>query len=425
MTVLQEPNRATSKVENRWLKSVPVDWKLTRLRFLCDVATGSGDTQDSEPRGEYDFFVRSPHPLRSSTYSYDTEAVLTAGDGAVGEVFHHVTGKFHAHQRVYVLSSFRGVLPRYFYYYFSSFFRLMAQDGSARTTVDSVRRWMLTDMPIVLPSLDEQRAIADYLEQETAQIDALVAKQEEFIGLLQERRSGLIAAGVTGRNLGDDVDDSASWIGLPPSGWLLGQVKHFGTVTLGKMLQSSDKGADLLAPYMRAANVQPDGVLDVDDVKSMWFSPRELRMLDLQSGDVVVVEGGIGGYGRAAYVAEHFDGWGFQNSINRIRPFAENDGRYLTYFLLMARQKGFISAYCNIVSMPHLTSEKLEAMPMFLPPPEVQRQIAARLDEQTARIDTLIAKAEEHIALAKERRSALITAAVTGQFDVRTVRKAG
>lgn len=148
-------------------------------------------------------------------------------------------------------------------------------------------------------------------------------------------------------------------------------------------------------------------------------------MLDLQSGDVVVVEGGIGGYGRAAYVAEHFDGWGFQNSINRIRPFAENDGRYLTYFLLMARQKGFISAYCNIVSMPHLTSEKLEAMPMFLPPPEVQRQIADRLDEQTARIDTLIAKAEEHIALAKERRSALITAAVTGQFDVRTARKAG
>ncbi|MFP3359195.1 restriction endonuclease subunit S, partial [Planococcus sp. SIMBA_143] len=135
---------------------------------------------------------RSPIPLRSTDFTFDTEAVLTAGDGAVGEVFHHVRGKFHAHQRVYVLSNFRDVLPRYFFYYFSSFFRLMAQDGSARTTVDSVRRWMLTDMPFVLPQPDEQRTIADYLDHETAQIDALVAKQEELIRHLEERRLAFI-----------------------------------------------------------------------------------------------------------------------------------------------------------------------------------------------------------------------------------------
>ncbi|MFP3472431.1 hypothetical protein R0J90_20465, partial [Micrococcus sp. SIMBA_144] len=74
----------------------------------------------------------------------------------------------------------------------SSFFRLMAQDGSARTTVDSVRRWMLTDMPFVLPQPDEQRTIADYLDHETAQIDALVAKQEELIRHLEERRLAFI-----------------------------------------------------------------------------------------------------------------------------------------------------------------------------------------------------------------------------------------
>lgn len=276
-----------------------------------------------------------------------------------------------------------------------------------------------------LPPLDEQSAIADYLDQETAQIDALVAKQEEFIGLLRERRSGLIAAGVTGRKFGEEVDNDASWLGTPPAGWLLGQIKHFGAVTLGKMLQSNGDGDDIFAPYMRAANVQPDGVLALEDVKSMWFNRREFRSLDLRSGDVVVVEGGIGGYGRAAFIAESLEGWGFQNSINRIRPFNDNDGRYLAYFLIMARQRGFITAYCNIVSMPHLTSEKLAVMPMFLPPPDEQREIANRIDDQTSRIDTLITKAEEHIALAKERRAALITAAVTGQFDVRTARKAG
>lgn len=288
-------------------------------------------------------------------------------------------------------------------------------------TADKVSKFEIS-----APALVEQQVIADFLDHETVQIDALVSKQEKFTEFLRERRAGLIASALTG--LVRDADpnsDHASWIGSCPPGWTRSQVKHFGSVTLGKMLQSSNKGSDVLAPYMRAANVQPDGELALADVKSMWFNPREFRMLDLRAGDVVVVEGGIGGYGRAAFISESLDGWGFQNSINRIRPAGENDGRYLTYFLIMARQKGFIAAYCNIVSMPHLTAEKLAAMPMMIPPSDVQRKIADGLDEQTAKIDALIAKAQEHISYAKERRAALITAAVTGQINVRTARKAG
>jgi type I restriction enzyme S subunit len=297
--------------------------------------------------------------------------------------------------------------------------------GAVKSTIENFSASRYRALSVPLPPPEEQRAIADFLDQETARIDALVAKQEELIELLRERRSELIADSVTGHNSGEALEENVSWLGSPPAGWKLGQVKHFGVVTLGKMLQSNDTGTDVLAPYMRAANVQPDGVLSLEDVKSMWFKPRELRVLDLRAGDVVVVEGGIGGYGRAGFIAESLVGWGFQNSINRIRPLANYDGRYLTYFLLMARQKGFIKVYCNIVSMPHLTAEKLEAMPMFVPPPDEQRRIADQLDEQTSRIDTLIAKAQEHIVLAKERRSALITAAVTGELDVRTARKAG
>ncbi|MFG3142660.1 restriction endonuclease subunit S [Streptomyces sp. NPDC048211] len=288
-------------------------------------------------------------------------------------------------------------------------------------TADKVSKFEIS-----APDLVEQRGIANFLDRETGQIDALISKQEEFVEFLRERRSGLIASAVAGLDYGASLEPGeVSWIGSCPPGWIRGQVKHFGSVNLGKMLQSENKGSDVLAPYMRAANVQPDGELALGDAKTMWFSTREMRMLDLRAGDVVVVEGGIGGYGRAAFISEPLDGWGFQNSINRIRPAGENDGRYLTYFLIMARQKGFITAYCNIVSMPHLTAEKLAAMPIMIPPSDVQRQIADRLDEETAKISALIAKAKEHIAFAKERRSALITAAVTGQIDVRPTRKAG
>ncbi|MGX1547471.1 restriction endonuclease subunit S [Streptomyces adustus] len=192
----------------------------------------------------------------------------------------------------------------------------------------------------------------------------------------------------------------------PP--WTIGKVKHLGRVTLGKMLQTKDTDQDTLAPYMRAANVQPDGVLALDDVKEMWFSPSELDNLTLRQGDVVVVEGGQGGFGRAAYVGEDLAGWGFQNSINRIRPDAHNDGRFLTYYLIALRATGFIRRYCNIVSMPHLTAEKLAAIPIPLPSGSRQRAIVQRLDRETTEIDSLIAAQERFVGRLHERRDGLI-----------------
>ncbi|WP_329486641.1 restriction endonuclease subunit S [Kitasatospora sp. NBC_01246] len=190
--------------------------------------------------------------------------------------------------------------------------------------------------------------------------------------------------------------------------WTIGQVKHLGSVTLGKMLQTNDTGQDVLAPYMRAANVQPDGVLALGDVKEMWFSPSELDDLTLRQGDVVVVEGGQGGFGRAAYVGEDLDGWGFQNSINRVRSRTGNDGRFLAYYLIALRATGFLRRYCNVVSMPHLTAEKLAAVPLPLPSGPEQRAIADHLDREAAEIDGLIAALERFIGRLQERRRAVV-----------------
>ncbi|NKT03101.1 hypothetical protein GS508_22660 [Rhodococcus hoagii] len=272
------------------------------------------------------------------------------------------------------------------------------------------------------PPLPEQQAIANYLDRETARIDTLIEEQQRLIETLHERRNAVIIGatteGLTSRTPLVKSGRGPLWDALP-DGWLAGQIKNAATVTLGKMLQSNDTGSDVRAPYMRAANVQPDGVLALDDVNEMWFSTAELEKLSIQTGDVIVVEGGQGGFGRAAHVDKDLPGWGFQNSINRLRPTENFDGRYIAFYLIALRASGFIRAYSNVVSMPHLTAEKLARIPMPLPPLEDQRAIADHLDEQTAKIDTLIAEAEQFIHLSKERRSALITAAVTGQIDVR------
>ncbi|GAB2828867.1 restriction endonuclease subunit S [Actinoallomurus bryophytorum] len=197
------------------------------------------------------------------------------------------------------------------------------------------------------------------------------------------------------------------WTRLP-DGWLTGQVRNVATVTLGKMLQSKDSGSDMPTPYMRAANVQPNGVLALDDVNEMWFSEAELEQLSIRAGDVVVVEGGQGGFGRAAYVENDLPGWGFQNSINRLRPIGDFDGRFIAFYLIALRASGYIRAYCNVVSMPHLTAEKLARIPIPLPPVKQQRAIADYLDRETARIDTLIEEQQTLVRLLAERRVAVM-----------------
>jgi len=202
------------------------------------------------------------------------------------------------------------------------------------------------------------------------------------------------------------------WHALP-DGWPTGQVKNAASVTLGKMLQSKDSGSDVRAPYMRAANVQPNGVLALDDMKEMWFGDDELEQLSIRAGDVVVVEGGQGGYGRAAYVDQDLLGWGFQNSINRLRPGSDFDGRFIAFYLIALRASGFIHAYSNVVSMPHLTAEKLSRIPMPLPSLEEQRSIADYLDHETTRIDTLIEEQQRLIEMLRERRLATVEEAVS------------
>lgn len=199
---------------------------------------------------------------------------------------------------------------------------------------------------------------------------------------------------------------------VSPNGWLAGQVKNAATVTLGKMLQGKDSGSDVRAPYMRAANVQPDGVLALDDVSEMWFGKDELEQLSIRAGDVVVVEGGQGGFGRAAYVEKDLPGWGFQNSINRLRPIGNFDGRFIAFYLIALRASGFIRAYSNVVSMPHLTAEKLARIPILLPPAELQRDIADYLERETARIDTLIEEQQRLIEMLRERRRSYASEAI-------------
>lgn len=262
---------------------------------------------------------------------------------------------------------------------------------------------------VLLPPAAEQRAIADYLDRETARIDTLIEEQQRLIEMLLERRRDLIRSAVLG------VENP-----FAPTGDVMFTAigRHF-SVTLGKMLDAGKavRADDQRLPYIRAGNIQDAG-LKLEHVNEMPYSAAEAASLNLLAGDLLVVEGGA--VGTNVVIRQDMPGWSFQKTVNRLRPTDGWSSAWLGYLLRTYRDIGVIDIVCNKSTIPHLTAEKLRAMRVPLVPPEEQLRLAAMLDRETVKIDSLLAETERFIDLSRERRSALITAAVTGQIDVRT-----
>ena len=195
-----DPNVRLKPSGVEWLGDMPVHWEMRRLRSLANITTGGQDTVNQRDDGKYPFFVRSQTVERIDTWSFDGEAVLTAGDGVgVGKVFHYVNGKFDYHQRVYKFSDFSAVFGKFFFHYFRALLRFEVLQGTAKSTVDSLRLPMLQNFPVALPPLSEQTAIVRYLDKATANIDTAISRTRRQIKLLQEYRTRLIADVVTGK----------------------------------------------------------------------------------------------------------------------------------------------------------------------------------------------------------------------------------
>lgn len=141
------------------------DWEQRKVGEICSISTGKSNTQDKVDSGKYPLYVRSPIIEHSEKYLYDEEAVLTVGDGVgTGKVFHYVNGKYDLHQRVYRMYNFSDCVDaRFFYEWFSKNFYKRVMSMTAKTSVDSVRYDMISEMDMRFPLMSEQIKIADFL----------------------------------------------------------------------------------------------------------------------------------------------------------------------------------------------------------------------------------------------------------------------
>jgi type I restriction endonuclease S subunit len=185
--MVENKDKKVLNVPNLRFPEFQGEWKKCKLGDVCNTSTGNKNTQDKTDDGIYPFYVRSQTVERINSWTFDGEAILTAGDGVgVGKVFHHTYGKIGVHQRVYILSDFK-CDANYLFHFFSSKFYNRVKRMSAKNSVDSVRKEMITDMPLSLPCCQEQIKIGYMLSI----LDERIATQNKIIEDLKKLKSAI------------------------------------------------------------------------------------------------------------------------------------------------------------------------------------------------------------------------------------------
>ena len=251
----------------------------------------------------------------------------------------------------------------------------------------------ISALEVPVPPLDEQRAIADYLDRETARIDTLIKEQQRLVQMLRERRVA--------------ISDH-----------------HFSTrenkreTTLRRVVRVLDRPA---VPGLGVVTAYRDGTVTLrsnrrDD--GYTLSDTEHGYQEVRVGDLVfhALDGFAGAIGIS-------DSNGNATPVYHVcEVVGDDDPNYLALLLRYLGVNGYLATQAPNVrerSVDFRNSATFTRIPVRLPPAHIQRQVVAEIREQTAKIDTLIAETERFIELSWERRSALIIAAVTGQIDLR------
>lgn len=261
------------------------------------------------------------------------------------------------------------------------------------------------EIPFLQPPIQEQQQIADFLDKATAKIDTLIEKQTKQIGLLKEKRQAVISHAVTkGINPNIPMKDSGvEWLGVIPEHWEVKKLKF--------VLQLLNKKEKIINQI----------VVALENIES-WSGKYIESDSSYQGDDVAFCIGDILFGKLRPYLAKvflcSFDGIAFGDLL-AYKPIKDYASKYAFYSLISEDFIKIVDSSTYGTKMPRASSEFLSEMRLTVPPLKEQQQIANYLDEKTSKIDILIEKSNKSIELLKEKRTALISAAVTGKIDVR------
>lgn len=275
------------------------------------------------------------------------------------------------------------------------------------------------DMESFVPPLKQQRAIADFLDEKTAAIDALIEKKERLIALLAEKRAALIHQAVT-KGLDPTVPMKPSgipWIGDVPAHWDVKRVKHLGKLKGGAGFPDDEQGVEGEdIPFFKVKHLgtvgEGEALVSSDDTVSATTA-RRLRAHVFPKGAIVFAKVG------AALLLRRFRLVGRGACIdNNMLGFKVDERVMEVSFLLPSLQLLPFDLLVNPGAVPSISGSQVGSFPVAAPPLSEQRGIAARLGRELQTIDNVAGTVAEQLKKLAEYRQALITAAVTGQLEI-------
>jgi type I restriction enzyme S subunit len=453
MSFPRYPKYKASGVE--WLGEVPEGWEVKPLRSVFKFSKGLTITKENlqdegvncvnygEIHSKYGFRLNPAiHPLRCVSPEYlssNPEALIRDGDFVFADTSEDLEGSgnfTHLRSDNPIFAGYHTIIARprkgtcsllLAYQIHSSVFRSQIQSQVKGVKVFSISQGILKGAKCWLPPLSEQTAIAEFLDRETGKIDGLVAEQRRLMELLKEKRQAVISHAVTkGLNPHAPMKPSGiEWLGDVPAGWEIGPIKYFvlpkngaiKTGPFGSHLTSSDMQAGPIKVYNQRTVI--DGDFDSGDNYISEDKFTELVNFETFPGDLLITTRGT--IGRAAILPKDAERGILHPCLLRLQP---NTAIINTEFLkaliqeseLMKTQLNYLS---NATTIEVIYSYTIASVIIPVPPLTEQSAIMQFLTDETSKFDALTAEAQRAIDLLQERRTALISAAVTGQIDVR------
>ena len=436
------PEYTDSGVE--WLGDIPAHWEVRRLGAVGRITKCSGDTKAHDvPEGipcvrygdlytHHDSsitrsraFVSTEHAAAYSTIRYG-DLLFAASGETIDEIgkssVNLMRGQALCGGDIILLRPAIPVEARFLGYTTNAPYMTHQKSRLGRgMTILHIYGQQLKNATMLLPPFPEQHAIADFLDRETARIDALVAQQRELIKLLQEKRIALISHAVT-KGLDPEAamkDSGVGWLGAIPAHWEAKRTKFAATLRSGHTpsRQKAEYWKGCTIPWFGLADVWQirDGQVEyvqetAEKISEIGLANSAARLLP--EGTVILSRTASVGFSAILGV----DMATTQDFVNWVcGPFLRPE-----YLLYVFRAMG--SEFQRLtMGSTHQTiyMHDVSSFSTPVPPVSEQDQMVACVREETARIDTMIAKVNKAIEHLTEYRTALISAAVTGEIDVR------
>ena len=405
-----------------WIGEIPEYWEFRRISHICALGRGRviSKIEIAENEGEYPVYSSQTENNGVlgyiNTYDFEGDYVTWTTDGAnAGTVFRR-TGRFNCTNVCGTLKPKENNLDLSYLTY------ALSLETKRYVRLDINPKLMNNEMAkirVLFPPSDEQKSIANFLDQKTAEIDGLIADKEKLIELLQEKRQAIITEAVT-KGLNPNVrmkDSGIEWIGEIPEHWEIRKLKYLGEAIIG-LTYSPEEIADEGVLVLRASNIKNNKIVFDDNV---YVNKKVPNKLITRHGDILICSrsGSRELIGKNACIDENSEGFTFGAFMT---VFRSKYWRYLYYVFnstLFKYQSGsFLTSTIN-----QLTINNLNNFIVPLPPENEQKHICDILDKKVENIDTLITEIQNQIEKLKEYRQSLISEAVTGKIDVREFQK--